>query len=28
LTGGRIFVVWHVAHPLMYVLTNSIIPSQ
>src|SRR5207302_10419439 len=28
LTGGRIFVVWHVAHPLMYALTNSVIPSQ
>jgi hypothetical protein len=28
LTSGHIFVVWHVAHPLMYVLTNSIIPGQ
>ena len=28
LTGGRIFVVWHVAHPLMYALTNSVIPGQ
>ena len=28
LTGGRIFVVWHVAHPLMYILTNSVIPGQ
>ena len=28
LAGGRIFVVWHVAHPLMYALTNSVIPGQ
>ena len=28
LTGGQIFVVWHVAHPLMYALTNSVIPGQ
>jgi hypothetical protein len=28
LTGGHIFVVWHVAHPLMYALTNSVIPGQ
>jgi hypothetical protein len=28
LTGGHIFVVWHVAHPLMYVLMNSVIPGQ
>jgi hypothetical protein len=28
LTGGRIFVIWHVAHPLMYALTNSVIPGQ
>ena len=28
LTGGCIFVVWHVAHPLMYALTNSVIPGQ
>jgi hypothetical protein len=27
-TGGHIFVVWHVAYPLMYALTNSIIPGQ
>jgi hypothetical protein len=27
LTGSCIFVVWHVAHPLMYALINSIIPS-
>jgi hypothetical protein len=27
-TGGRIFVVWHVAHPLIYVLMNSIISGQ
>jgi hypothetical protein len=25
LTGGHIFVVWHIAHPLMYALTNSVI---
>jgi hypothetical protein len=25
LTGGHIFIVWHVAHPLMYALINSII---
>jgi hypothetical protein len=28
LTGGYIFVVWHVAHPLMYALTNSVISGQ
>jgi hypothetical protein len=28
LTDGHIFVVWHVAHPLMYALTNSVIPGQ
>jgi hypothetical protein len=28
LTGGYIFVVWHIAHPLMYVLTNSVISGQ
>ena len=28
LTGGHIFVVWHVAYPLMYALTNSVIPGQ
>jgi hypothetical protein len=28
LTGGCIFVVWHVAHPLMYALMNSVIPGQ
>jgi hypothetical protein len=28
LTGGHIFVVWHIAHPLMNALTNSIIPGQ
>jgi hypothetical protein len=28
LTGGRIFIVWYAAHPLMYALTNSIIPGQ
>ena len=28
LTGGHIFVVWHVVHPLMYALTNSVIPGQ
>jgi hypothetical protein len=28
LTGGCIFVVWHVAHPLMYALTKSVIPGQ
>jgi hypothetical protein len=27
LTGGHIFVVWHIAHPLMYALTNSVIPG-
>jgi hypothetical protein len=27
LTGGCIFIVWHVAHPLMYALINSIIPG-
>jgi hypothetical protein len=27
LTGGHIFVVWHVAHLLMYALTNSVIPG-
>jgi hypothetical protein len=28
LTSGCIFVVWHVAHSLMYALTNSVIPGQ
>ena len=28
LTGGLILVVWHIAHPLMYDLTNSVIPGQ
>jgi hypothetical protein len=28
LTDGHIFVVWHVAHPLMYALTNSVISGQ
>jgi hypothetical protein len=28
LTDGHIFIVWHVAYPLMYALTNSIIPGQ
>src|SRR5579863_10219279 len=28
LTGGRILVAWHVAHPLMYALTNSMIPGH
>ena len=28
LTGGLILVVWHVAHPLIYDLTNSVIPGQ
>ena len=28
LTRGHILVVWQVAHPLMYALTNSVIPSQ
>jgi hypothetical protein len=28
LTGGYIFIVWYVVHPLMYALTNSVIPSQ
>jgi hypothetical protein len=28
LIGGCIFVVWHIAHPLMYALTNSVIPGQ
>ena len=28
LTGGHIFVVWHVVHSLMYALTNSVIPGQ
>jgi len=27
LTGGRILVVWQVAHPLMYSLTNSVMPG-
>jgi len=25
LTGSLIFVVWQIAHPLMYALTNSVI---
>jgi hypothetical protein len=28
LTGGLIFVVWHIAHPLMYTFTNVIIPGH
>ena len=28
LTGGLILVVWHVAHPLIYDLMNSVIPGQ
>ena len=28
LTGGLIFVVWQIAHPLMYALTNSVIPGH
>jgi hypothetical protein len=28
LTGGHIFVVWQVAHPLIYALMNSVIPGQ
>src|SRR6266581_6123074 len=28
LTGGRILVVWQVAHPLMYSLTNSVMPGH
>jgi hypothetical protein len=28
LTDGHIFVVWHIAHPLIYALMNSIISSQ
>ena len=28
LSGGHIFVVWQVAHPLIYALTNSVIPGQ
>jgi len=28
LTGGLIFVVWQTAHPLMYALTNSVIPGH
>ena len=28
LTGGLIFVVWHVAHPLIYAFTNVVIPSH
>jgi hypothetical protein len=28
LTGGHIFVVWHIAYPLMYALMNSVIPGQ
>ena len=27
-TGGRILVVWQIAHPLMYALTNSVIPGH
>jgi len=27
-TGGRILVVWQVAHPLMYSLTNSVMPGH
>ena len=27
-TGGQILVVWQVAHPLMYALTNSVIPGH
>ena len=28
LAGGHILVVWHVAHPLMYAFTNSVIPGH
>ena len=28
LVGGRIFVVWQIAHPHMYALTNSVIPGH
>jgi len=28
LTGGLIFVVWQTAYPLMYALTNSVIPGH
>ena len=28
LTGGLILVVWHTMHPLIYDLTNSVIPGQ
>ena len=28
LTGGLILVVWHIVHPLIYALTNSVIPGQ
>jgi len=28
LTGGLIFVVWQMAHPLMYALMNSVIPGH
>src|SRR5579863_3842953 len=28
LMGGHILVVWHVAHPLMYAFTNSVIPGH
>src|SRR6266705_253390 len=28
LTGGRILVVWQVAHPLMYSLMNSVMPGH
>src|SRR5579863_7944572 len=27
-SGGHILIVWHVAHPLMYALTNSMIPGH
>jgi len=28
LTGGRILVVWQVAHPLIYSLMNSVMPGH
>jgi hypothetical protein len=28
LTSGLIFIVWHIAHPLMYAFMNIIIPGH
>ena len=28
LTSGLIFIVWHIAHPLMYAFTNIVIPGH